>query len=260
MTRYQLIGMLSEGLARTSPCCEETEVAAWPGHDDRIFLPAVSLSNWHHMRIELKNVVPGPLTSVELDSYIWCTIAVFVPPGLYQIWWASGRGKTTFTHIIYGLRRDYAGTLTIHGKRAAEIAADGWAELRQRHFSIVFQDLRLFPFLTAWENIRIKDVLQPYLSHDELRELCQELSIEGLLDKRCDRLSFGELQRVAVVRAMAQPFEWLLLDEPFSHLDPENIRKVSGLIRRQCELRGAGCLLMTLDQSRPFNFSQTLHL
>ena len=213
------------------------------------------------MCIKLDNVVPGPFRDrPELDSEIWGRQAVFDRPGFYQVWAPSGRGKTTFTHIIYGLRRDYAGTLSIHGKRAPEIAADDWAELRQRHFSIVFQDLRLFPYLTARENIRIKNVLQSYLSQVELHKLCQELSIDGLLDQRCDQMSFGERQRVAVVRAMAQPFEWLLLDEPFSHLDSENIEKVSRLITRQCELRGAGCLLMTLDQSRRFDSSQTLRL
>ena len=210
------------------------------------------------MRIESDNVVPSPFRErAELDSEIWGTQAVFDSPGFYQIWAPSGRGKTTFTDIIYGLRRDYAGTLSIQGKRAADLAAGDWAKLRQRHFSIVFQDLRLFPYLTAWENIRINELLQPYLSQVELRELCEELSIDGLLDTRCDQMSFGERQRVAIVRAMAQPFEWLLLDEPFSHLDSENVEKVSRLITRQCQLRGAGCLLMTLDESRRFDSSQT---
>ncbi len=212
------------------------------------------------MRIELNDIVPSPLQHAELNSEIWGTHIVFEEPGFYQIRAPSGRGKTTFTHTIYGMRRDYAGTLTLQGRRAVDIGADGWAELRQRHLSIVFQDLRLFPNLTAWENIRIKRVLKPHLSEVELRELCNELSIDRLLDKRCDRLSFGEMQRVAVVRAMTQPFEWLLLDEPFSHLDSENAAKVSRLIEQQCQLRGAGCLLMTLDDSRHFDFSQSLCL
>jgi putative ABC transport system ATP-binding protein len=237
------------------------EVAERSGLDYQ-FLAYCLLRNRHPiMRIELDNVVPNPFRErAELDSEIWGRQAVFERPGFYQVWAPSGQGKTTFTHIIYGLRRDYTGTLSIHGNRAPAIAADDWAELRQRHFSIVFQDLRLFPYLTAWENICIKDLLQPYLSQVELRKLCQELSIDGLLDKRCDQISFGEQQRVAVVRAMAQPFEWLLLDEPFSHLDSENVEKVSRLIARQCHLRGAGCLLMTLDQSRQFDSSQTLRL
>ena len=170
------------------------------------------------MRIELNNVVPGAFRELaELDSEIWGTQVVFDRPGFYQVWAPSGRGKTTFAHVIYGLRRDYAGTLSIQGHRAADIATDYWAELRQRHFT-------------------------------------------PSIDKRCDQISFGEQQRVAVVRAMAQPFEWLLLDEPFSHLDSENVEKVSRLITRQCQLRGAGCLLMTLDQSRRFDFSQTFRL
>ena len=101
------------------------------------------------MRIELDNVIPDPIRErAELESEIWGTQTVFDSPGFYQVWAPSGRGKTTFTHIIYGLRRDYTGCLTIQGKRAADLLADDWARLRQRHFSIVFQDLRLFPYLT----------------------------------------------------------------------------------------------------------------
>ena len=213
------------------------------------------------MRLELDNVIPAPLREhARLDSEIWGRQASFDRPGFYQILAPSGRGKTTFTHIIYGLRRDYSGEFRIDGNRAQEIDTNEWAKLRQRRLSIVFQDLRLFPHLTAWENIRVNAVLQPYLSQDELRKLCQELSIDGLLHKHCDRISFGERQRVAIIRAIAQPFEWLLLDEPFSHLDSDNAQRVSRLLARQCHMRGAGCMLMSLDQSQRFDFHQTYRL
>jgi putative ABC transport system ATP-binding protein len=201
--------------------------------------------------IELDMVIPGPLRECpKLDSEIWGTQLVFDEPAFYQVWAPSGRGKTTFAHIIYGLRRDYSGSVNIDGTAASAITANDWALLRQSHFSIVFQDLRLFPDLTARENIQLNRSLAPYLSDWEIRDLCKELSIVDLLDKPCGQMSFGERQRVAVIRAMAQPFEWLLLDEPFSHLDQRNADKVSSLIRQQCQQRGAGCLQMTLEQAQ----------
>ncbi len=213
------------------------------------------------MIIEFNHVVPAALREREhLNSEIWGARVAFESPGFYQLWAPSGRGKTTFTHMLYGLRRDYTGWLSFDGKKADEIKSDEWAALRQSHLSIVFQDLRLFPHLTAWDNIRIKHGLQPFHSEAELRELCHELSIDKLLNTCCDQISFGEQQRVAIVRAMAQPFEWLLLDEPFSHLDADNASKVCQLISRQCQLRRAGCLLMTLDLTRHFEHSHPLRL
>jgi ABC-type lipoprotein export system ATPase subunit len=213
------------------------------------------------MRIDLNQILPQTLPERSgLSSDIWGISQVLETPGFYEICAPSGRGKTTFVHILYGLRGDFSGELRIDGQDVKQLSARKWAELRQASISIVFQDLRLFPQLTAWENIQVKHVLQPSLGERQLRELCSELGIAELLDKPTEKISFGEQQRVALVRALCQPFCWLLLDEPFSHLDSANIVKVCRVIHRECQRRSAGCLLMKLDPTRYFEDACTLNL
>jgi ABC-type lipoprotein export system ATPase subunit len=67
-----------------------------------------------------------------------------------------------------------------------------------------------------------------------------------LLEKKIKILSYGERQRIAIIRSLMQPFEWLLLDEPFGHLDEENIRKACELIKSECKKRDAGILMTSL--------------
>jgi putative ABC transport system ATP-binding protein len=85
----------------------------------------------------------------------------------------------------------------------------------------------------------------------------------GLKDKKNSigsTLSYGEQQRVAIVRALMQPFEWLLMDEPFSHLDHANTQKAIGLIQEVVKKHNAGMLLADLDENNFFPYTQTIML
>jgi putative ABC transport system ATP-binding protein len=72
--------------------------------------------------------------------------------------------------------------------------------------------------------------------------------------------SYGEQQRVAIIRASMQPFKWLIMDEPFSHLDKHNINKASALIDAECKKRNAGFLLTDLEDDEHFNYTRLLNL
>ena len=158
----------------------------------------------------------------------------------------SGSGKTTLIHLIYGLRKDFDGQVLIDGQATSVKKPDSWSELRQKHISIVFQDLRLFPSYTGRENIQLKSSLTNMVSENEIEEMAQQLGVLNLLGKPCEKMSQGERQRIAVIRALTQPFDWILLDEPFSHLDETNISKAAELIWKACKKRNAGLLLATL--------------
>ena len=132
--------------------------------------------------------------------------------------------------------------------------SEEWAEIRQKNYSIVFQDLRLFPQLTAKENILLKSNLQQYKSETEIKEMATRLGIEDLLDKPCHTLSFGQRQRVAIIRALSQPFDFLLLDEPFSHLDKANIHAATKLIQDECTAQGSGLIIVSLGEQYFFNY------
>lgn len=217
------------------------------------------------MNIVFEQVTPAPLAGVSaLASDVWQTQCVFEAGRRYQLTAPSGKGKSTAIHLIYGLRRDYTGRLTLGDKDALTLMPPEWATLRQKTFSIVFQDLRLFLDLTAWENLQVKAALYPEAAPDvtlkPFREMAAELGVTHCLEKKCGVLSYGERQRIAILRALIQPFEWLLLDEPFSHLDAKNIETASRLITQACDNRSAGFILTSLSSDFALQVQQQRQL
>ena len=142
-----------------------------------------------------------------------------------------------------------------------QITGDSLAQIRQQNISVVFQDLRLFSNLTARENIELKRVLQkPFYESNMINVFAERLGVTHILDQRAGLCSYGEQQRIAIIRALMQPFDWLIMDEPFSHLDHENISKAADLIAEECSKRNAGFLLTDLDEDSHFNYSKILNL
>jgi ABC-type lipoprotein export system ATPase subunit len=213
------------------------------------------------MTIGFYNVTPAPLAGV-IDSRtdVWQKECVFEPGKKYRVVAQSGKGKSTFIHYIYGLRNDFSGDVKVGEHDARQFTADQWAEIRQRNISIVYQDLRLFLHLTASENLEAKSVLYQHDTSEKIKMMAGVLGISNLLSKKCSTLSYGERQRIAIIRALIQPFEWLLLDEPFSHLDKDNGLKASKLIEAEVEARKAGMILTSLGQDNYFTYHKELNL
>lgn len=209
------------------------------------------------MTIRFENIVPKPLEGVvSPQTEIWKKDVSFQPHQDCQVYSPSGKGKSSFLHIVYGLRNDFSGNLWLDGQNTRHFQADDWAKLRQDTFSIVFQDLRLFLHLTAWENLLVKAALYPQNKEKELQEQAEFLGISHVLHKPASTLSYGERQRVAIIRALIQPFRWLLLDEPFSHLDEENIAKASKLISQKVAENQATILMTSLGYEYELKFQQ----
>ncbi|HXA03141.1 MAG TPA: ATP-binding cassette domain-containing protein [Cytophagaceae bacterium] len=198
------------------------------------------------MNLTLDHVTPAPLAGVSFSSEIWNTSVSFEKGKFHKIFAPSGKGKSTFIHILYGLRKDFTGTATIGSSSINSISNDQWAKLRATSISIVFQDLRLFQELTARENIEVKTSLLKENKENEIERFSEALGVSHLLEKKIKILSYGERQRIAIIRSLMQPFEWLLLDEPFGHLDEANIIKACELIESECKKRGAGILVTSL--------------
>ena len=172
----------------------------------------------------------------------------------------SGKGKSTFTLTAVGLRTDYSGTLSYDGQDIRTFKADDWTIIRQRKVSVVFQDLQLFPNLTVRENLVIKNKLTDCFTEDRLKEMLATLGIENKWEQQCGLLSMGQQQRVAIVRALIQPYQWLLLDEPFSHLDEENSQIALKLIEERTRAQGAGFVLTTLGDYHGYKYDVELKL
>ncbi|MEP6844676.1 MAG: ATP-binding cassette domain-containing protein [Panacibacter sp.] len=215
------------------------------------------------MQLELKQIVPIPLKDKfsKRGSDLWSSNLHFSQGEWIKIKAPSGTGKTTFIHIIYKMRYDYEGAVLWNNHELRQISGDALAQLRQQNISIIFQDLRLFPHLTARENIELKRVLQtPFYESSMIDAMAERLGVSHILDQRAGLCSYGEQQRIAIIRALIQPFEWVIMDEPFSHLDQENIRKAAALIAEECTKRKAGFMLTDLDADDHFEYTKVLNL
>jgi putative ABC transport system ATP-binding protein len=215
------------------------------------------------MKLELNHLIPFSLKDKvgKNSSAIWDQSVSFDRAEYIKIEAPSGTGKTTLTHLLYRVRTDYTGCIKYDGLDLKNAADDQLAQLRRLHLSIVFQDLRLFPDLSARENIDIKRLLTPDFSPAELvDEMAASLGVTPILDQKIRFCSFGEQQRIAIIRSLMQPFEWLILDEPFSHLDEKNIQYCIELIKTACKKRDAGMLLMGLNRDNYFSYHKELVL
>lgn len=90
--------------------------------------------------------------------------------------------------------------------------------------------------------------------------MAKMLGVEHILQQSAALCSYGEQQRIAIIRALVQPFEWLIMDEPFSHLDKANARKAAALITEACRERNAGMIITDLHDDDHFTYSEKLTL
>ncbi|MFO7721954.1 MAG: ATP-binding cassette domain-containing protein [Bacteroidales bacterium] len=172
----------------------------------------------------------------------------------------SGRGKTSAIAFLYGLRRDYSGSIHFDGHLVSTFPVNDWSQLRRNALSVVFQDLRLFRQLTAFENVMLKNTLNPGVSEEEILNMFEEFGIGKLTGKRISHMSFGEQQRVAIIRALVQPFSFLLMDEPFSHLDKHNISIAVEMILRACRVRESSLVMTSLGDHYSIDFSKVIEV
>ena len=212
------------------------------------------------MQLTMHNVIPLYLQDrlKGQPSAIWGTTVGMQQGELVSVQAPSGAGKSTFVQLLYGLRKDYTGTAQWDDLAANTTDDEALAALRTNNISIVFQDLRLFGELTAMENIEIKRCLTNTTSTATVHEYLHRLGMSHKIDARAETLSYGERQRIAIIRALMQPFNWLLLDEPFSHLDNDNRHKAIELIRETVHARKAGMILADLNTNNYFAYTQTL--
>lgn len=193
-------------------------------------------------------------------SEIWGKDLRFEKGDFIKVVAPSGSGKTSLMHFLYGMRNDYNGTVSYGGAITKNFGAEDYSRYRKDHISIIFQDLRLFPDQNVFDNIDIKRQLNPYHPAEKIREMAERLGIGTKLSSKCKTCSYGEQQRVAIIRALMQPFEFLLMDEPFSHLDNKNSEKAMELMIEEAKKRNAAILFADLERIEFFPFTRLYHL
>lgn len=194
------------------------------------------------------------------DSEVWGR-EIDLPDGCYvNVYAPSGKGKTSFIAILYGLLREYSGGLQFDQMDASHYDRNQWAKMRRRHLSLMFQDLRLFPQLSALDNVLLNAQHTGSPDLEAIEKAFDRLGIKDLLHAPVKTCSQGEKQRIAFIRAMMQPFDWIFLDEPFSHLD-EALKQVMRDMLMEISTRNkAGVLLTSLEAEPLLPFDRTYAL
>lgn len=212
--------------------------------------------------ISFHSVVPQVFSTrvEELCSEIWNADASFHKGQLYLVEADSGRGKSTFCSYVIGYRHDYAGKVCFDGKDTKKLGVAQWSAVRRMHVSHLFQELRLFPELTAMENVEIKNQLTGFKSRDEILGWFERLGIADKVDAKVGRMSFGQQQRVAMIRALAQPFDFLLADEPISHLDDNNSAIMASIMMEEARRQGAGFIVTSIGKHMDLPYVKTFKL
>ncbi len=211
--------------------------------------------------ITLNNTLPRVFAGHNgIHSDVWLQDVRLERGKRYLISAESGTGKSSMCSYIYGYRQDYSGSIAFDGKDILSLSIDQWCDIRQRHIAYLPQDMRLFGELTAMENVELKNRLTGFKTSEDIKRLFDTLGIADKLDSLASKLSIGQQQRVAIIRTLCQPFDFILLDEPVSHLDEENNRIVARLITDEAQRQGAGVIATSVGNHLKMDVDNTFNL
>ena len=210
-------------------------------------MPACNFLNME--TIHLQQTLPQVFADRNfITSDIWHKNIIFRKGEMYLIEAASGTGKSSLCSYIYGYRNDYQGIINFDETNIKAYSVKQWVDLRKHSLSMLFQDLRIFTELTALENVQLKNNLTGCKKKKEILTFFEQLGIADKINVKAGKLSFGQQQRVAFIRALCQPFDFLFLDEPISHLDDDNSHIMGELVIAEAEKQGAGVIATSIGK------------
>ncbi|MDR0937870.1 MAG: ATP-binding cassette domain-containing protein [Mediterranea sp.] len=212
-------------------------------------------------QIHLKQTLPQVFADRDsVTSDVWHQDLNLRKGEIYLVEAASGTGKSSLCSYIYGYRDDYQGIINFDDTNIRRLTVARWVEVRRRSLSMLFQDLRVFPELTALENIRLKNNLTGFKKKKEVLALFEQLGIADKAHVKVGKLSFGQQQRVAFIRSLCQPFDFLFLDEPVSHLDEANSQVMGRMILDEAGRQGAGVVVTSIGKHIDLPYHHKLRL
>ncbi len=176
----------------------------------------------------------------------------------------SGSGKSSLLSFIYGNRNDYQGGIFFTPSAGGDecdvrtLSIAQWCELRMRHLALLPQEMRLFPELSVMQNLQLKNRLTAHKTDAQLLSMLDRMGIADKADRPVALLSIGQQQRVAIIRALCQPFDFIMLDEPVSHLDEANNREAAAMVSDEAAAQGAG--IISTSVGNPLLLQKVSHL
>lgn len=211
--------------------------------------------------IRLRQTLPQVFAGRDaVTSEIWHRDITFLKGKRYLIEAASGTGKSSLCSFIYGYRNDYQGTIGFDERNIRQLSTDEWTDIRRHSLSILFQELRIFPELTALENVLLKNQLTGFKKQEEILSLFEAVGLADKVNTKAGKLSFGQQQRIAFIRCLCQPFDFIFLDEPVSHLDHENEAIMSRLLTEEAARQGAGTIVTSIGKHLELKYDETYKL
>lgn len=209
----------------------------------------------------MKNTLPMVFAlRDDIESDVWHKDVTFERGHVYLMEADSGTGKSSLCSYLVGYRDDYQGIICFDGQNIRNNRVKDWVEIRKRSLGYLFQELRLFPELTAYENVAIKNNLTGFKKRKQIEEWFGALGIGDKMHEKVGRMSFGQRQRVAMMRALAQPFDFLLADEPVSHLDDENGRVMGEIMMDEVRRQGAGVIVTSIGKRMMLDYEKIFRL
>jgi putative ABC transport system ATP-binding protein len=160
----------------------------------------------------------------------------------------SGSGKSTLLHLIGGLDRPSSGELLVNDRLIGQMADDQVTLFRRKKIGFVFQFFNLLPTLSALENVALPLVLDGQsqaAAQERAQQLLKKIGLAGRNGHLPEELSGGEIQRIAMARALAFDPPILLADEPTGNLDSKNGNAVLSLLRQVSQEEGCTVVMVT---------------
>ena len=187
----------------------------------------------------------------EAQVHALAGLSIEVPKGQFlSIMGPSGSGKSTMLQLVGGLDLADSGTIEVDGQQLASLSDDELTLYRRRRVGFVFQFFNLLPTLSAEENVALPLLLDGKSMRDVRPRVERLLARVGLAERRThrpDALSGGEMQRVAVARALVVEPVLLLADEPTGNLDSKTGEEILHLIRETAEEYRQTVVMVTHD-------------
>ena len=195
------------------------------------------------------------------DSPVFRNVSLSLAPGEFvAIVGESGVGKSTLLNCMAGLDSWDHGSVHLQGHNLGELNDEQRALLRRRHVGFVFQAFHVLPHLDVAQNVGLPLLLLGQPDDARVQHMLDAVGLSGLGERLPQQLSGGQLQRVAMARALVHRPALVLADEPTGNLDPATATRVMDALLTQTRAQGSSLVLVTHSEAAAARADRVLKL